>query len=272
MKECPECSTLIPEEKDLESDSPVQFCPHCKTLLPQSHTQNGEEVGSWTPHPIQKYFQTLREVLFHPVLFFQKIPTRGNFVEPLIFALVTHWIGSALRYWVELGFSTQTRISSWGKLFQFSRDMDIDQMSRGQQLSDLQNKLSDWLLGVGHVLLDPFFSLFSLIMGAIFIYAGARILVSPGKDGQLEDISFESALRIICFSSAPLLFGFIPFLGPFFSNLFSSLLCIIGAREVYRISLGRALIVALFSKLIFIGILLFGFFSFAFFLIKLLTF
>lgn len=271
MKECPYCNTVISEENNPESHSGIEFCPHCKASLPQNLTGDGD-AESRVPHPIRNYFQTLKQILFHPVLFFQKIPPQGNLAEPLIFALVTHWIGSALGYWADLGFSTQRGISSWKKLFQFSQDFDIDQFGQDQQLTDLQSKMSEWLTGVGHVLLDPFFSLFSLFIGALFIYAGARLLVSPGKDGQLEEISFESALRIVCFSAAPLFFGFVPFFGPLFSHLFSSLLCIIGAREVYRISLGRALIVALFSKIIFFGILLFGFFSFAFFLIKLLTF
>ncbi|MEK6578982.1 MAG: hypothetical protein AABZ55_07125, partial [Bdellovibrionota bacterium] len=68
------------------------------------------------------------------------------------------------------------------------------------------------------------------------------------------------AARIVCYATTPSLFYAIPLLGGFTASLCTLILTIIGAKEVYRVGAGRALVIALFSKVV-LGTSIVGVFS-----------
>lgn len=247
-------------------------CPHCDFQI-QGHAPGA--TAPWecpqcgTRAPSEKnfvvvYFKTLWRLLTRPHLFFRSMPRQGGVSGPLTFALVTHWIGSALEYlWRNL-LSGQFG-SYFNELFKLAGDVaDVDSPGRSTILFEMKDKMLHWIWGTGSVIIDPFLTLVSILFTSFFVWIGARILVSPGKNGAPEDISYESALRIVCFGLTPSILSALPLLGPLASTLLVWLVTIIGAREVYRIGFGRAAVVALFPKLLFLGTLLAGL-AFAFF-------
>jgi len=123
---------------------------------------------------------------------------------------------------------------------------------------EMRDRILHWIWGAGSVIADPFFTLASILFTSLFVFAGARILVTPGKNGAPQQITYESALRIICFGMSPAILAVLPIAGPVVAGICVAIVTVIGAREVYRISYGRAVIVALFPKILFLGILLLG--------------
>jgi hypothetical protein len=60
-------------------------------------------------------------------------------------------------------------------------------------------------------------------------------------------------------------------MGSFVYSLWFPLVLIIGAKEIYRVSTKRAIVIALFPNLFFIGVVLFGLLLFAFGALKIFT-
>jgi hypothetical protein len=238
------------------------------------HSLKNFESAWTTPFDIIKhYLGDLFKIILHPVLFFRQMPTKGGMSWPLAFALVTHWLGSAVQFlWRTLiGASFGRYIDN---IFKMAGDVaEIDSPGRGVTLLEMRERITNWVWGAGPVIADPFLTLASILFTSFLVYVGARILVTPGKNGAPNEIRFESALRIVCFGMSPAILGVFPFVGGFLAWVISLIVTIIGAREVYRISTGRSLVVALFPKLLFLGIMLMGLFFIAFLFIKtLITF
>jgi hypothetical protein len=214
------------------------------------------KVSPWSG--IQNYFRMMGEILLHPAEFFRKMPLRGGMTGPLGYALITHWLGTTLglssRLWIN------TTVSQWlQNLFSsVNPSSQIDYLGPVAQNFQIKQRIFSWFFGVGPTLLDPFYCLFSTLWAALFVYVGARILVSPATDDHPQEITFESALRITCYSLTPSILLAVPLGGPFIGPLYGSILTIIGVREVYRVGTGRSLIIALFPKLLFFGIIIGG--------------
>lgn len=270
MPTCPRCHYPLPHENAL-------VCPSCGARLES------------TPSPwdtakarIRGYFQTVYGIIFQPSRFFRSMPVSGGFTGPLAFALVTHWLGSAVEFlWRALmrgftgGFSQKMLASRFEKLFQMAHLSDIH--SPGNQGTSLllqyQDRLSNWLWGAGSVLLDPFTTLFSAFVTAAFVFIGAKILVPAAslegdlKNGAPRRVTFESSLRLICYGLTPSILSGVPLIGPFAAGLGTVIVTVIGAREIYRVGNGRAVAIALFPKILFFGVvaLMVLFFAFLFF-------
>ncbi len=202
---------------------------------------------------IRAYFQTLVNILTQPTRFFRGAALEGGIARPLAFALVTHWIGSAISFlWNALmGSALQSYLSQFVDIV--SQVADVDAPGRGVDLTAARDRVMAWFWNAGPVVIDPFLTLISLLFTSFFVFVGARLLVTPGKNGAPKVIDYETALRIVCYSAAGSIFYAIPLLGPLLSLLMVSLLAIAGAREIYRISTLRALFVGLFPKVLFIG-------------------
>ncbi|MEK6704448.1 MAG: YIP1 family protein [Bdellovibrionota bacterium] len=195
-----------------------------------------------------QYFQTVWSIIAHPVQFFSSMPLTGGVARPLAFALVTHWLGSAVAF-------------LWRNIFSgIFRHGDLISAILG---GSTDPNILTWLYGLGSVISDPFITLVSLLFTASLIFIGARILVSPGVNFSPREITFESAVRITAFGMTPAVFSVIPAIGPVISSIYTIILTMIGAREIYRIGTGRAALIALFPKLIIIGIIISGMLLFA---------
>jgi hypothetical protein len=255
MNPCPQCGLKY---------STGSECPNCGHAAADPFAKIGAPTDL-----VKNYFASLKTILLQPSKFFRNMPLEGGLSGPLTFALVTHWIGAAFTYlWALIVGGSLEKIA--GKYVHFSSSStDIDAPAKVSQWFATQQKVAHlfwhWFWGTGSIILDPFVTLFSIFFTAFFVYIGARLFVNSSRQGE---VTFESAVRLIAFGMTPAIIAVFPFLGPFAAGLYILVVTIIGAREAYKISSSRALIVALFPKLLFLGIIAMGFFALLFFALK----
>lgn len=265
MSECPHCGLHIPE--NLPTEPRPEFCPHCGLKLIQPKPQKLESGWGF----VTRYFQDVGMILTRPSQFFRSLPLQNGLSGPLCFALVTHWVGAALGFLGNsmLGGVFQTWIQSFSRMS--SQTTEVDLPSRSEHWDLIRERLLDWFFGVGPVIADPFITLVTVLFTALFVFVGARLLVTPGKDNHPVEITYESAVRLICYGLTPSLLNAIPWFGGFISSLGILIVTVIGAREIYRVRTGRAVLIALFPKLLFLGIILIGVLTFTVVIIKVVT-
>ena len=220
---------------------------------------------------LKKYFRDVAWILTKPTAFFREMPLKGGLSGPLAFALITHWIGSSVQ------FLWHNWIGSWVSLWtdtlmQIAGDVaDVDSPGHGQMLFEMKDRILHWMVGAGSVLTDPFWTLSGILFTAVLVFVGARIFITPGRDGAPEDITFESAVRIVAYGMTPHLLSMVPFIGPLVAGILTVFVTVIAAREAYRTTTGKAVVIALFPKLLFLGIISLGLLSLAFALFHLVT-
>ncbi len=224
-------------------------------------------------NPVVEYFHKLWAILTRPSSFFgtlsQLADSRGRLgvTAPLVFVIVTHWIGSALQYiW-------QSAVGGvfepyFRNAFKIADHLaDVDNPGRSAVFAEVRERLLHWIMGVGSVILDPFWTLASVLFTSFFVFLGARLLVSPGKDGAPREVNYESALIVVCYGMAPSILSGLPIAGGFIASFLTVIITVVGARAYYRTSTPRAAVIALFPKLLFAG---FIFLTFGILLIALL--
>lgn len=218
-------------------------CPRCghrlsgsETACPSCGMRLGAEAGAVESATslVRGYFSDVWRILTQPSRFFGELPLSGGYGPPLAFALVTHWIGKSGSFlWHSaLGWTT------------------FDWLSR--YATEQPVWLDKWLIGVGSVVTDPFATLFSILFTSAFVFAGARILVNGIA------VSYESAVRLVCYGMTPSILAALPFFGWGLSSVLSVVVTVIGAKKMYRTGTGRAIVIALFPKILF-----FAFFAIA---------
>lgn len=245
--------------KELQTESPIQQEPNLGDL-------------------IHHYFAQLWQILTHPTQFYRQMPIEGGLTGPLTFALVTHWLGAAV------SFLWSTLMGQWFAHFvdTFSR-IATDVAQRNGENSQLpfaemltyKDRLWQWFWGAGSIVIDPFLTLFSILFTSFLVFVGAKIFVcwiSPqSSEEKSPPVTYESAARIICYGMAPMILTGIPLFGWGLATFLSAIITIIGAKEVYRVGTFRAIVIALFPKLLFLGFILGSVLIFLTIVIKLLT-
>jgi len=250
MTKCSRCGNQFPET-GLASLQPIS-CPECGT--PFVKTSSSQKALGMI---LRNYFSDVWKIMSHPTEFFHHMPTTGGLGRPLAFALVTHWIGACIEFlWKNaLGGALIQHIQH---MIRLAGDVfDVDQPGSGAMIVSAGDRLAAWFTGAGPILVDPFLTLFSILLTSAFVFAGARILVPDAvsrKDSAA--VTFESAVRVVSFGLTPAILAAIPLLGGFVSSLCIFIVTVIGVKEVYKIGVGRSLVVVLFPKLLMLGVVL----------------
>lgn len=210
-----------------------------------------------SPNALVNYFTKLKLLYTTPSLFFRVLEPPFKVVPALIFALITHWLGAALGFFWQaaLGKALESRLEEFITLF--DQVVTIDQ--------DLRERFMHWVWGVGSVLMDPFVTLGGILFTSVFVWMGARLLVSLDTPQARDRLTFDAAVTVVSYGMAASLLNVIPIVGSIVAPLFTAILTIIGAREVYRVGSGRATVIALFPKILLMVLMLsvFAFFVMA---------
>lgn len=208
------------------------------------------------PNPVTNYFATLRAVLTRPTDFFRALPRPPGIVGPLFFGILTSWFGSALEYlwYAGIGRVFQSRISDI--LHAFEKVPQIDTSGQFENALALREKITHWVFGVGAVLIDPFKTCAWILFLAFFIWIGARIFANRDYAPEERRLDYETAVSIAAFSQAAALFKGVPMLGGMLAAIFAMVIAVIGATETYRVSTGRAIVIALFPSILFWALIL----------------
>ena len=255
MTQCPHCAFSF-------SGSP-DSCPSCGERLKGSSGPRHPEFET-SLKPVARYFGDLRKILLEPAKFFKTVPVTGGLAQPLAFALITHWLGSSLAFlWRSLvGMSMRSWMDRWTSQFMdlASRNSAIDQFSRNSQFFQAGNKMMTWFWGAGSVIMDPFTTLVSILFTSFIVFIGARLFVAHDSrsDARVPDPTYESAVRIVAYGLTPAILAAIPFMGGLAAGIYTLVVTVVAAREIYRISNARATVVALFPKIILLGFVLVG--------------
>ncbi|CAN5718856.1 hypothetical protein BH24ACT22_BH24ACT22_08640 [soil metagenome] len=168
--------------------------------------------------PIQSYVETVRNLVTQPANFFAGIARQGDFINPLIFALVGVVVTAVI-----------------------SRVLGILGAIVG-----LGNRGIGGALGglVSSIFIAPIFFTIALFIGAGIMHLLVMLIVKPAFTG------YEASFRILSYSAVAQLIGWIPFLGPLVAAVATVVLAIIGVREVHSTTTGKAALVVLIPAMV----------------------
>jgi hypothetical protein len=160
--------------------------------------------------PVQSFINTVRNVVTAPVGFFRSIRGEGDFVNPLIFAIICYEVSAILG-----GLLSLVGITG----------------SRG---------IGSFLVSI---ILAPIFAAIGLFIGAGILHLLVMLIVGSRNSG------FEGTFRVGAYSSVTSLVSWIPVIG-WIASLYGIYLAIMGIREVHNTSTGKAAIVVLIPAVV----------------------
>ena len=163
--------------------------------------------------PVGSFIRTVQNVVINPVGFFRGIPKQGNFVSPLVFALICAVIsgilGGIINFLIGLAFS-----------------------------SGNQGVTGAFLSLIGNIILTPIGVAIGLFIGAGIYHLLVLLLVKPSNAG------FEATFRVVAYASVIQLVSWIPIVG-IVAGIYGIVLSVFGIREVHNTTTGRAAAVVL---------------------------
>jgi hypothetical protein len=169
--------------------------------------------------PVQSFINAVRGVVTAPVGFFRGIRRQGDFVNPLLFAIICYEVSVIL-----------------GGLLSLV----------GVSMGETQG-FGSFLIGI---ILAPIGAAIGLFIGAGILHLLVMLIVGSRNSG------FEGTFRVGAYSSVTSLVSWIPFIG-WIASLYGIYLAIVGIREVHNTSTGRAAIVVLIpAAVVFLLVLL----------------
>jgi hypothetical protein len=167
-------------------------------------------------NPVGSFTDVVRRVVTQPAEFFSSMPKRGNFVAPLIFALICIEISTILGGLLRLALRTE---AAGGVRFE-----GVGRYGIGAFIAD--------------VILTPIGGAISLFVLAAIAHLFVMLFVGDGNSG------FESTFRVVSYVSVTNLVNWIPFIGGLVA-LYGLYLAVVGIREMHSTTTGRAALVVL---------------------------
>ncbi len=167
--------------------------------------------------PVQSFIGTVQRVVLQPVDFFRGIQRQGDFINPLIFAIICYEIFTILSGIFALaGVGGQKGFGSF----------------------------------IVSLVLAPIGAVIGLFIGAGILHLLVMLIVGSGNSG------FEATFRVGAYAAVTSLVSWIPFIG-WIASLYGIYLAIVGVREVHATTTGKAALVVLIpAAVIFLLILI----------------
>jgi hypothetical protein len=162
--------------------------------------------------PVQSFINAVRGVVTAPVGFFRGIRRQGDFVNPLIFAIICYEVSAIL-----------------GGLLGLV----------GVGMGDAQG-FGSFLIGI---ILAPIGAAIGLFIGAGILHLLVMLIVGSRNAG------YEGTFRVGAYSAVTTLVSWIPIIG-LIASLYGIYLAIMGIREIHNTSTGKAAIVVLIPAVV----------------------
>jgi hypothetical protein len=250
-RSCPSCGNAVPEK--------AAKCNHCGEWLDDLATYGPEDRGGepraeqsmpppgagpgaadddwddlepdedcpWEEREsygtLSAFFQTATKCLLTPTVFFSRLPLNAGFFNPLLFAVFSVVISTAV------GYVLSQLLTGYGGF-----------------------------VGLIFSLIFAFIAALLIIPVALFIWSGilhlCLLLVGGARNG------FEATFRVVSYSSVTGVFNAIPVVGIVLS-LWGTVLTVIGLRETHKTSTGKAVAAVAIPVIIGVIIGLVAFFS-----------
>ncbi len=173
---------------------------------------SGIEEFTYTD-PVQSFVGTVRELVTQPVGFFRGIARQGDYVNPLIFALVCTVISAVIGGFLGILYAT----------------VGIGDAGVGEAVGAF----------VASVFFMPIILTIALFVGAGILHLLVALIIKPADTG------FEATFRVVSYANVTELVSWVPVLGPLVAAVASVVLAIIGVREVHETTTGKAALVVL---------------------------
>jgi hypothetical protein len=165
--------------------------------------------------PVGSFMDVVRRVVARPAEFFAGMPRRGNYVAPLVFALICIEVSTVLGGLLRLAWSTQA-------------------------VGGLRYQGASYNVGsfVADVILSPIGAAIGLFVFAAIAHLLVMLFVGSGNSG------YEATFRVVCYVSVTSLVNWIPVIGGLLA-LYGLYLAVVGIREAHATTTGRAALVVL---------------------------
>ena len=174
--------------------------------------------------PVNSFVDVVRRVVFEPASFFAGLPRQGNFLNPLVFALICIEISVIL-----VGLLTFIDVPG-GITWLFG--------ARGNQ---------GFLAFLGGLVIAPLAGALGIFLTALVTHLLVVLVVGSGHSG------FGATFRIVAYSSVTSLGGWIPLIGRL-ASLYRLYLATVGIREMHATTTGRALLVVLLPAILILAL------------------
>ncbi len=163
--------------------------------------------------PVQSFVGTVRDLVTHPVGFFRGMTRRGDYVNPLVFALICTVISTAIGGFLGILYAT----------------VGIGGTGVGEAVGGF----------VASMFFMPIIFAIALFVGAGILHLLVALIIKPADTG------FEATFRVVSYANVTELVSWVPVLGPLVATVASVVLAVIGVREVHETTTGKAALVVL---------------------------
>ena len=174
--------------------------------------------------PVQSFVVTVRRLVLEPVAFFRGMNRQGDFVNPLVFAIICWEISAIIG-----GF-----LGVLGSL------VGLGARGVGEAIVSF----------LASLILTPIFAVVALFIGAGIIHLLVVLIARPMSTG------FETTFRVIAYSNVTSLITWFPILGALVGSIWSIVLLVLGVREGHATSTGKAAAIVLIPAAVVLFILL----------------
>jgi hypothetical protein len=171
---------------------------------------------------VPSFIRTAREVLLNPVNFFKSIRREGDFLNPLLFAVICALISAVI-----------------GGILAF-----IISLATGNGFGGSLGSL------VSNIILIPIGTAIGLFIGAAIYHLLVLLIIRPSHAG------YEATFRVVAYAAVLQLLSwlaYIPILGILVGiaiGIYNVVLTVIGIREVHATTTGRAVAVVLIPVIV----------------------
>lgn len=163
--------------------------------------------------PLASFVGTVRDLVTRPVGFFRGIARRGDYANPLVFALVCTVISAVLGGFLGVLYAT----------------VGIGDAGVGEAVGTF----------AASMFFTPIIFAIALFVGAGILHLLVAMIIKPADTG------FEATFRVVSYANVTELVTWVPILGPLVAAVASIALAIVGVREVHETTTGKAALVVL---------------------------
>jgi hypothetical protein len=198
---------------------------------------------------LERFWQSLKDIILRPHIFFAReaagIVSDEGLSTALAFAVIIQWLASFFNFiWRStVGVVIQNRMDD---LFRIAGD--VLQTPNADTLDEMRSRAMDFLFGAGAIVLTPFTTLLKLAFVALLVHAAVRFFMREAPD---RPQSYKATLKVLAYASAPWILCVIPGVGMLAAWILAFVAAVIGLREVYRSTTGRAVVAILFPEILF---------------------
>lgn len=166
-------------------------------------------------NPVGSFVDVVRRVVARPAEFFAGMPRRGNYVPPLVFALICIEVSTILGGLLRLAWHTEA-------------------------VGGFRYQGAGYSFGafVADVILSPIGAAIGLFIFAAIAHLLVMLFVGGTNSG------YEATFRVVCYVSVTSLVNWIPVIGGLLA-LYGLYLAVVGIREAHQTTTGRAAMVVL---------------------------